>query len=362
MEDIAAEDFLLASYNYSLPECQIAQFPCGERGASRLMVLRRGSEFSLRHAMFSQLADFLPEGALLVANNSRVMPARLKGFRPNGGSAEFLLLTPLALIHADASSQGENQAVVDGLIKPAGKIRSMDTLQLGGSIAAQILEKGGFGQCRARLTWQGDLEAALGNTGSLPLPPYIKRQPEKEDASRYQTVYASKTGSVAAPTAGLHFTESMCSCLAARGHEWVELSLHVGYGTFSPVRCEDIRSHVMHSEYVELTASAAEAIARARAEKRPIVAVGTTSLRALEGIAQKQGKIAPYAGLINIFIYPGFQFKIANGLITNFHLPCSTLLMLVAALAGRKRILGAYAEAVATGYRFFSYGDAMLLV
>lgn len=361
MEKAEKEDYLLASYDYELPEEQIAQFPTRERGASRLLVLARDGTAAPRHAMFAQLPKMLPQGALLVANNSRVMPARLVGKRKSGGKAEFLLLTPLNLIKAKTMANGGAEAIVEGLIKPAGKIQIDDCLELAGGICAQIMEKGEFGRCRASLRWHGELGDILANAGRLPLPPYIKREPEVGDALRYQTIYASQPGSVAAPTAGLHFTQSLRNDLAAHGFGWVELSLHVGYGTFSPVRCEDIRQHKMHPEYVELHESAAEAINQAKDRGRPIIAVGTTSLRALEGIAQRQGGLHPYAGFINLFIYPGFEFKAANGIITNFHLPCSTLLMLVSALGGRKRILAAYSEAAAKGYRFFSYGDAMLL-
>lgn len=362
METGENEDYLLTSYAYELPESQIAQFPSKERGASRLMALARFGNAQPRHAMFSQLPELLPEGSLLVANNSRVMPARLIGRRKSGGHAEFLLLTPLKLITAMPGNAGYNEAIVAGLIRPAAKIRIADWLWLGDDISAQILEKGEFGQCRARLHWHGSLELALEKAGKLPLPPYIRREPEEKDAIRYQTLYAKNPGSVAAPTAGLHFTNHMLDILTAHGFDWVELSLHVGYGTFSPVRCADIRDHKMHAEYVELPTQAAEKIRAAKAEKRPVIAVGTTSLRALEGIAHLQDRIEAYAGFINLFIYPGFEFQAVDGIITNFHLPCSTLLMLVAALGGRKRVLAAYAEAVAKGYRFFSYGDAMLMV
>lgn len=355
------EDFLLSSYDYDLPPGQIAQFPPAERGASRLMVLRRGDDSPPRDAMFANLPELLPEGSLLVVNNSRVVPARLKGSRPSGGAAEFLLLTPVSLIRPEEPDAAVSEALVTGLLKPAARIRIRDVLTFGAGISVQILEKGEFGQCSARLRWSGELLESLRRAGSLPLPPYIRRDVDCRDEDRYQTVYASSAGSVAAPTAGLHFTEAMRQRLVAAGHEWVELSLHVGYGTFSPVRCSDIRGHAMHSEYVDLPAEAAAAVLRAKAEKRPVIAVGTTALRALEGIAGQGPEFGACSGFVNLFVYPGFEFRIVDGLLTNFHLPCSTLLMLVAALAGRRRVLSAYGHAVRAGYRFFSYGDAMLL-
>lgn len=422
-------DTLLSSYRFPLPEAQIAQHP-GERGASRLLVADRVPAGDGRpvHARFADLPDYLPRGALLVANNSRVVPARLIGRRPGGGRAEFLLLSPLPLICAEASPAGEGMFFVEaeGLIKPSGRIRPGDELVFGpgpeqprgvasgavpddadavsapvvapvaaaedrpdcpqgrGVLRITVLEKGDFGRCRARLVWAaGDSDNSEGGGGAegaaealrrhfrtlghLPLPPYIRRPDTPEDAARYQTVYAraDKAGSVAAPTAGLHFTGDMRQRLRDRGFEWAEVTLHVGYGTFSPVRCADVREHVMHAEYAEVPAETALAVNRARAEGRPVLAVGTTAARALEGAAAAQdgaeGALAPCSGWVNSFIRPGYVFRVIDGLITNFHLPESTLLMLVSALTGRERMLTLYAEAVERGYRFFSYGDAMLI-
>ena len=411
-------DTLLSSYRFPLPEAQIAQHP-GERGASRLLVADRVPAGDGRpvHARFADLPDYLPRGALLVANNSRVVPARLIGRRPGGGRAEFLLLSPLPLICGEVSPVGERMFSVEaeGLIKPAGRIRPGDELVFGpgpdlspgevsdasaaagtapvsaadpavctqerAALRGVVLEKGDFGRCRARLVWSaGDPEKAAGaeeaaealrrhfeTLGHLPLPPYIRRPDTPEDAGRYQTVYAraDKAGSVAAPTAGLHFTGDMRQRLRERGFEWAEVTLHVGYGTFSPVRCADVRDHVMHAEYAEVPAETALAVNRARAEGRPVLAVGTTAARTLEGAAAAQnaedGALAPCSGWVNSFIRPGYAFRVIDGLITNFHLPESTLLMLVSALTGRERMLTLYAEAVERGYRFFSYGDAMLI-
>lgn len=349
MPDIP-EDFALATYDYDLPEAQIAQFPCKQRGSSRLMVLGNPEP---EHASFQDLARLLPPGSLLIANNSRVVHARLVGARPGGGRAEFLLLTPLPLIN-------NQDCLVEGLLRPAARIPHGAGLRFG-DIAIEVLEKSEFGKCRARISWQGDLETALARNGRLPLPPYIKRLPEQSDESRYQTVYASKSGSVAAPTAGLHFTEAIKSSLLAAGHEWREISLHTGYGTFSPVRTADIRQHEMHREYFEVSHETAGAVREAMASGRPLIAVGTTSARALEGLFALKGEICPFSGFTDIFLYPGKKFNVISGLITNFHLPKSSLLLLVSAFAGRKRILQAYAEAVQKGYLFFSYGDAMLI-
>ena len=228
----------------------------------------------------------------------------------------------------------------------------------------EVLAKGEFGRHRVRLHWIRDIRALFEARGHLPLPPYIKREDTKEDRGTYQTVYArdDKAGSVAAPTAGLHFTPELRAQMASAGVGWAEVTLHVGYGTFSPVRCEDIRGHVMHEEFVEVPQATVDAIGKAKAEGRPVIAVGTTSARTLEGVAGAHGgELTAHQGWINCFIWPGYRFHVLDGLITNFHLPESTLLMLVSALTGRERMLETYAEAVKMEYRFFSYGDAMLI-
>ena len=364
---VSEDDFLLQNYTYELPQEQIAQYPPEQRGTSRLLTMRRNGALDLEHHMFSDLPDCLPEGALLVANNSRVLQARLLGSRSTGGKVEFLLLTPLPLVRADATPvKGREDtwcAEVSGLIRSGGSVREGETLHFGAGISVTILECGTFGHRRVRMCWKGDVADAFAATGHIPLPPYIKRSDAEEDFSRYQTIYAreEKTGSVAAPTAGLHFTDELRETLRRRGFQWAEVTLYVGYGTFSPVRCEDIRNHQMHREYVELPEETADAIAEAKARHRPVIAVGTTSVRTLEGVAQVCGRAKPFAGWTDIFLYPGRPFRVVDGIITNFHLPESSLLMLVSAFAGRKRILEAYQEAVKEGYRFFSYGDAMLI-
>lgn len=353
-------EFSLQAYDYNLPEELIAQYPGNERDQSRLMLVDKIGKLPPRHARMCELAQHLPANCLIIANNTKVVPCRLAARRPGGGKAEFLLLTPLPLIKA---RQNDNfkQAEVEGLLWPANKIRIGMTINIGQDMHLRVLEKKDFGNCRAELYWRGDLEDILHKIGALPLPPYIHRPAQTDDLSRYQTIYAQVSGSVAAPTAGLHFTPRLRQSLTKAGHEWQEITLHVGYGTFSPVRCEDIRDHKMHAEYVTISQTAANAISKAKKEHRPIIAVGTTSLRALEGAFRENNKICQFSGFINIFLYPGAAFNLVDGLITNFHLPKSTLLMLAAAFAGRENILAAYQQAVAEKYRFFSYGDAMLI-
>lgn len=368
------KDFFLSSYRFDLPDAQIAQFPPEQRGQSRLMVMprkaRHDSIMELEHGLFGDLGKYLPENALLIVNNSKVLQARLLGMRPTGGKVEFLLLSPLPLVVAAAvprrGLQGEDgwfEAEAHGLVRAGGRVNEGDTITFGAGISVTVLESGPFGQRRVKLAWKGDLAEAFAATGHIPLPPYIKRPDDDEDQTRYQTIFANpaKIGSVAAPTAGLHFTREMQDSLAARGCQWAEVTLYVGYGTFSPVRCDDLRSHRMHREYIEMPEATANAIREAKAKGRPVIAVGTTSVRALEGVVELCGQIQPFAGWTDIFLYPGRPFRVVDGIITNFHLPESSLLMMIAGFTGRQRILDAYAEAVHRGYRFFSYGDAMFI-
>lgn len=355
-------DFDLHSYRYELPEERIAQQPPAVRGTSRLLVLDRAAGLNSLHA-FPELPDLLPEGALLVANNSRVLPARLYGAKPSGGRVEFLLLTPLPLITPSPAPGGLSTAEVDCLLKATKGPRPGETAVFDPDLSLTVLSRGEFGRSRALLTWRGDLASLFTRLGHMPLPPYIHRPDTPEDAARYQTTYAdaSKAGSVAAPTAGLHFTPELRSTLLSRGFTWAEVTLYVGYGTFSPVRCRDIREHVMHEEWIEVPESAAAAIREAKASGRPVVAVGTTSARTLEGMFAALGDVGPYSGPTDLFIYPGRPFRVLDGLLTNFHLPESSLLIMVSTLAGRERILEAYDLALTSGFHFFSYGDAMLI-
>lgn len=393
MPELLQPDFDLRNYAFDLPEELIAQSPAPERTASRLMVLDRRTG-TTKTGHFCDILEHLPENCLLIANNSRVVPARVSGSRPGGGKVEMLLLSPLPVLTQSCRPSSETipgwlSAHAEVLLRPAKKIREGELVSLSDDLAFSLLEKRDFGRCLVRLNWQGDLAAILERCGSMPLPPYIRRpKPEEaggtdavspssaaKDRERYQTVYAraDKAGSVAAPTAGLHFTPEMQELLRASGREWAEVTLYVGYGTFSPVRCRDIREHAMHAEYVELPESTAAAIAGAKKEGRPVIAVGTTSTRTLEGLFTDQhpgnqspdavfAGLQPYSGWINTFLYPGKKFHVIDGLITNFHLPESSLLMLISALAGRERVLRAYKEAVDKKFRFFSYGDAMLIL
>ena len=354
-------EFNLQSYDFELPEAQIAQDPTEKRGASRLLVLDRASG-GIRDAMFADLPDLLPPGALLVVNNTKVLPARLIGLKGSGGRVEFLLLTPLALIEAGTGPDGTFAAVAEGLLKASKGPRPGDILHFDG-LELRVLEKGEFGRARVEMRWKGDLAGHFLDQGHIPLPPYIHREDKREDRTRYQTVYSreDKLGSVAAPTAGLHFTPQIMNALESRGIGLAEVTLYVGYGTFSPVRCEDIRDHVMHAEYAEVSVETAQAISLAKAEGRPVVAVGTTTSRTLESMATALGEIGPFKGWTDIFIRPGYRFKVVDQLVTNFHLPRSSLIIMVSTLAGRQQIIDAYNHAIRQGFRFFSYGDAMLI-
>jgi len=356
------DDFLLSSYHYKLPEAQIAQYPPTQRGSSRLLVLNRHTG-QIRHSDFPRLARLLPPHALLVVNSSRVVAARLSGTRSTGGKVEFMLLTPLPLVLESAQRQenGHFTAKADCLLRSSKTIQEGESFTFG-ALRVAVRECGPYGQHRVLLEWQDSLSLHFAREGHIPLPPYIRRQDTPEDAERYQTVYAKEEGSIAAPTAGLHFTHEMLRELAERHFDLAEVLLHVGYGTFSPVRCEDIRRHRMHREYFVISPETAHAVAWAKSEGRPVIAVGTTAARALEGCVAACGKLTAFRGWTDIFLYPGSEFRVVDGLITNFHLPESSLLMLVSAFAGRKNVLHAYAEAVKQEYRFFSYGDAMLIV
>ena len=358
-------DFDLNSYNFDLPEKLIAQFPTTERTKSRLLVFsRKDDPPNLTHTTFEHLAQYLPKDALLVANNCKVLPARLSGKRDTGGKVEFLLLTPIKLLDIDHDTNGLCQTEARGLIKMGAKIHPGLKVTFSRNLQLEIIEVGNFGHVRVRLTFKGDLSKIFEELGSIPLPPYIKRPTTDLDQKRYQTVYAAsdKIGAVAAPTAGLHFTPELKTELENLGLQWAELTLYVGYGTFSPVRSQDIREHQMHSEYVEISEATAQKINQAKEEGRPIIAVGTTSVRALEGAYQALGSIQEYQSFCDIFLYPGKPLQVIDGLITNFHLPKSSLLMLIASFVGREKILKVYQEAISLGYRFFSYGDAMLIL
>ena len=356
------EDYLLSSYDFELPEERIAQEPAARRDGSRLLVLDRKAG-SLTPVAFTNLLDHLPDDCLLVANNSRVIPARIFGHKPTGGQVEFLLLTPLPLIQPE-ERDGWSTARAEGLLRASKGPKAGATVTFSADFSLTAVEPGEFGRWQVELRWKGDLTALFNQLGHLPLPPYIKRPDRDSDRERYQTTYSdrSKTGSVAAPTAGLHFTPELRERIRAKGIQWAEVTLYVGYGTFSPVRCPDIRDHRMHAEYIEVPEATAEAVRRAKAEGRPVIAVGTTSARTLEGMVRESGGIQQFRGETDIFISPGYTFQVIDGILTNFHLPESSLIIMISALAGRKTILDAYAFALENDFRFFSYGDAMLIL
>jgi len=346
----------VADFDFDLPDALIAQDPPARRGESRLLVLSRATG-SVRHSRFALLGEYLRAGDLLVLNNTKVFPARLLGQRvPSGGAVECLLLHRL-----DAERW-------DALMHPGQKLKPGARVVFPGSgvdLQGEILDQHFFGRRTIRLrTSDGSaVDAAIDAIGHIPLPPYIKREDRPSDRERYQTIYASRQGSVAAPTAGLHFTEEVFADLRSRGVERAELTLHVGYGTFKPVRAERVEDHVVDPEEFSLDEAAAEAISRALRERRRIIAVGTTTARALESLKLRgESTVEPVNTTTQLFIHPGHQFRIVTGLVTNFHLPRSSLLMLVSALAGREHTLDAYDEAVRKRYRFYSYGDAMLVI
>ena len=340
----------LTDYDYDLPEALIAQQPCPQRDESRLMVVDRGKR-KIHHTQFSQIGEFLPTRSLLVINETKVIPARLIGRKlPTGGKIELLL----------TRQKGEN--TWEALVKPGRRVTHGTRITFGeGALTGKVLAKSSLGLYTVRFKYNGDFEEILAQVGRVPLPPYIKREPSRTDKEEYQCVYAKEAGAIAAPTAGLHFTLALLDKLKRDGIHRVTLTLHVGLGTFQPVKVENIEMHKMHSEYFELSQASASQINTAKGEGRKIVAVGTTSVRTLETIAS-DCSVDSYQGYTDIFIYPGYQFKVVDALVTNFHLPKSTLLMLVSAFAGREFIFEAYQEAIAQKYRFYSYGDAMLIL
>lgn len=334
-------------FNYDLPQELIAQTPLDRRDASRLMLLDKNTG-AFEHRHFSELTELLQPGDVLVLNDSRVIPARLLGSRETGGAAELLLL------NEKDDGRWECLARPGKRLKVGAKVIFGDGALVG--IVEEVLEDGNR---IVRFEYDGIFLEILERLGRMPLPPYIKE--ELKDGERYQTVYSKNLGSAAAPTAGLHFTKEILSALESKGVEICYLTLHVGLGTFRPVKEEEIEEHQMHEEYCIVSPEAAEKVTRAKREGRRIVSCGTTSCRTLEALSEPDGTLREYAGYINIFIYPGYRFKCADALITNFHLPESTLIMLVSALAGRENVLRAYEEAVKQRYRFFSFGDAMFI-
>jgi S-adenosylmethionine:tRNA ribosyltransferase-isomerase len=355
-----------ADFDFNLPAELIAQVPSAERDQSRLLVLHRDSSL-MDHRTFAGFLDYLRAGDVLVLNNSRVLPARLRGVNARtGGRFEVLLLEPKAVNDWWVMLRPGKRARV------GTKICFRDRDGRATSLHATVLASNEEGHRRLGFEGTPNILDSIGSLGEMPLPPYIRRADASHaelDLQRYQTVYAEVAGSIAAPTAGLHFTESLLAAIRTRGVEVCFLTLHVGLGTFAPVKSEAISEHMMHEERYEMARNTAERIDRAKREGRRVIAVGTTTVRVLESIAARnEGRVRGGAGRTKIFIFPPYEFKVVDALVTNFHLPRSTLLMLVSAFAapqriqGRELILGAYAEAIRKHYRFFSYGDAMLIL
>jgi len=352
----------VADFDFELPPESIAQQPPAERGQSRMLAMDRASG-ALRDAHFREFPSLLRSGDVLVLNDSRVIPARLYARRTlrrekekPTGRIEVMLTEPA----------GENEW--RALVRPGRKIAIGERLVFPDAsdrivLEAEVIERGEFGERLLRFVPTADFFAAIEQIGHIPLPPYIHRDDASADRERYQTVFAHERGSVAAPTAGLHFTSEILDAIAAKGVEIVRVTLHVGLGTFAPLRVERIEEVRLHFESYSLSQDAAEAINRAKREGRRVIAVGTTVVRTLEAAALRSNvwELAPHSGRTDIFIRPGYEFRIVNALLTNFHLPQSSLLMLVSAFAGRDHVLSAYQHAVGTGYRFFSYGDCMFL-
>ena len=336
-------------FYYELPEELIAQDPLVDRESSRLLVLDKESGV-ISHHVFRDITEYLHEGDCLVINDTKVLPARLIGSREGtNGKIEILLL-----------KRKENN-VWETLVKPGRKAKVGTKIIFGGGLlTGEVVDVVEEGNRLIQFTYQGIFEEILDQLGQMPLPPYITHQ--LEDKNRYQTVYAAHTGSAAAPTAGLHFTPELLKKIERQGVDIAKVTLHVGLGTFRPVKVDEITDHHMHSEFYQIDEEAADKINRAKANGKRVVCVGTTSCRTVESAADENGELAACSGWTEIFIYPGYRFKVLDCLITNFHLPESTLIMLVSALAGRKKVLEAYEEAVRERYRFFSFGDAMLVV
>ena len=342
METLKKSDFY-----YDLPEELIAQTPAEPRDSSRLLVYHRDTR-QLEHKIFRDVIDYLKAGDVLVVNRTRVLPARVYAHTEHGGAVEVLLLKRLDLTRWEV------------LVRPGRKCRPGAHLIVNEELSLRVLSVTDSGERIVEFVYDGTFEDILSRVGTMPLPPYIHEK--LTDPERYQTVYSKENGSAAAPTAGLHFTPELLERIRAKGVEIAEVLLHVGLGTFRPVKEENVLDHKMHSEYFEISAEAAEIVNRAKKEGRRVICVGTTSVRTVETVADEHGFLRPCKGNTEIFIYPPYKFKCVDALITNFHLPESTLLMLVSALCSREEILRVYRTAVEERYRFFSFGDAMLIL
>jgi S-adenosylmethionine:tRNA ribosyltransferase-isomerase len=343
----------VSDYDYHLPADRVARYPAERRDESRLLVVPR-ERGAVRHLLFREAVELFEPGDLLVVNESKVLPARLLGRKPTGAPAEILLLRP-----APGSSDPH---VWEALVRPGGKLKPGRVVDVAEDLRVEVLDSAPGGGRVVRVVCPGSVEEALERHGHVPLPPYLERDDEPLDRERYQTVYARTPGSVAAPTAGLHFTPEVLASLEAKGVARAALTLHVGVGTFRPVEVEDPSQHELHSEWYEIPPAVAAAVEATRSAGGRIWAVGTTAVRTLEAAADDTGRVRPGTGSTALFIRPPHRFRVVDALLTNFHLPRSTLLMLVAAFGAYRQIMDAYREAVAGDYRFYSYGDAMAVV
>lgn len=363
---------LLSEYDYNLPEELIAQLPADKRDNSRMMVLNR-KDRTISHKHFYDIVDLIDKNTLLVMNNTKVLPARLIGYKDTGAKIEVFLLKQTETQSLEENMQNpmcrvKQLCLWDVLIKPSKRVKPDTIIKISDELSVKAIKRlEENGEWLVELMFEGDnVLDVLHRNGQIPLPPYIERKIQNEDLKkldfeRYQTVYAKDEGSVAAPTAGLHFTQEILQKLQDKGIELAYVTLNVGLGTFRPVQCENVENHKMHSETFEISEKAAEQINRAKKDGKQIIAVGTTTVRTLETAFQKYGCIQPCHDHSELFIYPPYEFKVIDKLITNFHLPKSTLLMLVSALAGKDFIFEAYNEAIKNNYRFFSYGDCMFI-
>ncbi len=356
------QDFSLQAYNYTLPAENIAQHPADARENSRLLMVNRSSR-QQKHGNFHDILELFQAGDLLVVNNTKVFPARLHGNKESGGKVEvFLLAYPVEKTNPDSTVK---TAEVTCLIKSSKRPKVDSTLQLGPDLQARILTLFPDGKVQVELRYNAsqDLAAILATHGQVPLPPYISRErgSTEDDRERYQTVYAKEPGAVAAPTAGLHFSEELLNKIHDKGVKSTQITLHVGHGTFAPVRCEDIREHQIHEEYISVSQESADTINAVRKHGGKIWAVGTTTVRTIEFMTDANGNVQAGNGWCNLYILPGYTFKTVDNLITNFHLPKSSLLFLVSALYGREELMNVYQSAITAGYRFYSYGDAMVI-
>jgi S-adenosylmethionine:tRNA ribosyltransferase-isomerase len=341
----------IEEFGYDLPKSLIAQYPSPERGASRLMVVHRESG-KIEHRSFEEIIHYLNPGDLLVINDTRVLPARLIGRKETGGRCEVLLIPQW-----NGAANGEWKALIKGVRNRNEGLR----IHFEQGLEAEVT-KIKDGKARIRFLTQDNMPEILRETGHIPLPPYIKRGDEPLDRMRYQTVFAEKDGSIAAPTAGLHFTEKMLQAVREKGVVIVSITLHIGPGTFTPVKTEDVEDHPMEAEWTRISRGTTQEIERTKQRKGRVVAVGTTTTRALESFSDPEGQVMPGENFSSLFIHPPFRFRVIDGLVTNFHLPQSTLILLVSAFAGKELLMNAYQEAVEKKYRFYSYGDAMLIL